>query len=86
MKQVNVHYAKTHLSKLLSEVEKGEEVFIARDGAAVAKLVPLTAAERRGWGILRGQIGDMDIARFLEPLPEDELRLWEGGDDLERDR
>jgi prevent-host-death family protein len=40
VKQVNVHEAKTQLSRLLQEVEKGEEIVIARNGTPVAKLVP----------------------------------------------
>jgi prevent-host-death family protein len=40
LKQVNVHEAKTQLSRLLQEVENGEEVVIARNGEPVAKLVP----------------------------------------------
>jgi len=87
MKQVNVHYAKTHLSKLLSEAEKGEEVFIARAGTAVAKLVPLDPGEKRGRGLLKRMGVELDMSRFFEPLPEDELRRWEGeGDDFEIDR
>jgi prevent-host-death family protein len=38
---VNVHHAKTHLSGLLSRVERGEEIVIARAGEPVARLVPL---------------------------------------------
>ena len=41
MKIMNVHQAKTHLSKILSEVEKGEEYIIARAGKAVARLSPV---------------------------------------------
>jgi prevent-host-death family protein len=40
VKQVNVHEAKTQLSRLLQDVEEGEEVVIARNGTPVAKLVP----------------------------------------------
>jgi prevent-host-death family protein len=40
VKQVNVHEAKTQLSRLLQAVENGEEVVIARNGEPVAKLVP----------------------------------------------
>jgi prevent-host-death family protein len=40
MEQVNVHVAKTQLSRLLARVEQGEEIVIARDGKPVAKLVP----------------------------------------------
>ena len=45
MSVVNVHYAKTHLSRLLSQVEADEEVVIARSGQPVARLV---AHKRRG--------------------------------------
>ncbi len=38
---VNIHAAKTHLSRLISRVEAGEEIVIARDGRPVARLVPL---------------------------------------------
>jgi prevent-host-death family protein len=40
MRMVNVHEAKTQLSRLLQEVEEGEEIVIARNGTPVAKLVP----------------------------------------------
>jgi len=41
MTQVSVHEAKTHLSRLLKDVERGEEVIIARNGEPVAQIVPL---------------------------------------------
>jgi len=44
MDQVNVHEAKTHLSRLLERVEAGEEIVIARSGKPVARLVALQAA------------------------------------------
>jgi prevent-host-death family protein len=53
LKTVNVHEAKTTLSALLSEVERGEEVTIARNGTPVAKLVRVTASHRRQPGLLR---------------------------------
>lgn len=68
MKQVNIHAAKTHLSRLLDEVAAGEEVVIARSGRPVARLVPivLPAAGRRP-GSLKGRIR---IGRdFDAPLP-----------------
>jgi prevent-host-death family protein len=52
---VNMHDAKTHLSRLVERVLAGEEIVIARGGRPVAKLVPFT--ERiapRGWGSMRG--------------------------------
>ena len=57
MTQVNVHEAKTHLSKLLARVEAGEEVVIARDGKPVAKLVrPDQPPGKREFGQLRGSV------------------------------
>jgi prevent-host-death family protein len=64
MRQVNVHAAKTQLSKLLEAVENGEEVVIARNGTPIARLVPhAPRPQRTGYGSLRGQI---DMSRFDE--------------------
>lgn len=53
--QVNIHDAKTHLSRLVERVERGEEIVIARAGEPVARLVPLSRGVRRhGRGSLRG--------------------------------
>lgn len=57
MDQVNIHDAKTHLSRLVERVEAGEEIVIARGGRAVARLVPLQArTQPRKLGLLRGKI------------------------------
>jgi prevent-host-death family protein len=57
MEQVNVHEAKTQLSKLLARVEQGEEIVIARDGRPVAMLVPhRPARKRREGGFMKGKI------------------------------
>lgn len=77
MSIVNVHQAKTHLSRLLAEVEAGEDVVIARDGEPVARLVPCKAVARRQPDVLKGKIEVPDS--FFHPLPEDELAAWEGG-------
>jgi prevent-host-death family protein len=45
METVNIHAAKTHLSKLLEKVEKGEEFIIARAGKPIARVSPCTASE-----------------------------------------
>ena len=74
---VNVHEAKTRLSQLLAQVEAGEEVVIARNGEPVARLVPAKKKGRRQPGTLAGK-GYVDDS-FFDPLPEEELRLWEGG-------
>ncbi len=58
MNQVNIHEAKTQLSRLLEQVENGEEVVIARNGKPIARLCKYSAAttRRRQAGSLKGQI------------------------------
>lgn len=77
MVTVNVHEAKTHLSRLLVDAEAGEDVVIARNGKPVAKLVPVARKGKPQFGTLKGKIKIDE--RFFEPLPEEELKLWEGG-------
>lgn len=76
MPVVNVHQAKTQLSRLLAQVEAGEEVIIARRGQPVARLVPCQLRGKRRFGAMKGEIVVDDS--ILEPLPEDELAAWEG--------
>ena len=77
MEAVTVHVAKTHLSQLLSRVERGEEIIVARGKRPVARLVPYhPPAARRQFGALRGIVSVGP--EFFEPLPEDELARWEG--------
>ncbi len=76
MPVVNVHQAKTQLSRLLAQVEAGEEVIIARRGQPVARLVRCQLRGKRRFGAMKGQIVVDDS--ILEPLPEDELAAWEG--------
>jgi prevent-host-death family protein len=69
MRQVNVHEAKTGLSRLLEEVEAGERVVIARAGKPVAVLVPFKAAvKRRKLGQFAGQV---KIHDDFDELPDD---------------
>lgn len=68
MTQVNVHQAKTHLSRLLKRVAAGEEVIIARAGKPVARLVPVERAGRRALGTDRGLFEVPED--FDAPLPE----------------
>ena len=75
-KTVNVHEAKTHFSKLIARVERGEEIVIARAGHPVARLAPLHAkAEGRVLGSARGQVWIGED--FDAPLPEDVLGDFE---------
>ena len=76
----NVHDAKTQFSKLLDRAHAGEEIILAKAGKPYAKLVPIRAERsRRIPGRFAGlfAVGD----EIFDPLPEEELRLWEGRDD-----
>jgi prevent-host-death family protein len=79
MATVTIHQAKTNLSKLIARVEAGEEVVILRGKNPVARLAPIeTKNMKRRFGMLKGKIPDLPDEFFFEPLPEEELRLWEG--------
>lgn len=68
-KAVNIHEAKTHLSRLIERVEAGEEITIARAGRPVAKLVPLTRrTEPRPLGLWKGKV--VIKPDFDDPLPD----------------
>ena len=73
---VNMHEAKTGLSRLVERAEAGEEIIIARAGKPAAKLVPFTARRPRRLGLLDGQFTIPDD--FNAPLPESLLRAFEG--------
>ena len=73
---VKVYEAKTHLSALLSRVEAGETIVIARGDRVVAELAPHQPAATREMGFLDFDVPDS----FFEPLPEEELALWEGAE------
>ncbi len=76
VRQVNVHTAKTELSKLLLDVERGREVVIARNGTPVAKLVPFPAvgAKRLRVDSWKGRI--QMAVDFDAPLTAAELEEW----------
>ena len=81
MKTVNIHEAKTHLSKLLARVAKGEHIVIARAGSPVAELrpcAPRRVPRQSGWAKDKIEI----IGDFNAPLPDDVLDLFygKGGD------
>jgi prevent-host-death family protein len=74
---VNIHAAKTHLSSLLEDVLRGEEVVIAKAGKPIAKIVPVAAEKkRRRPGIMRGQAWAAPDA--WDPDPELERLFYEG--------
>jgi prevent-host-death family protein len=68
--EVNIHEAKTHLSRLLERVAMGEEVIIAKAGTPVAKLVPVKSAARKfKLGSAKGEFVVPDD--FNDPLPKE---------------
>jgi len=76
MEQVNVHEAKSHLSRLLDRVEAGEEILIARAGRPVARLSPYKAEDTpRVPGVWRGRV---HIADDFDELPEELTRAFNG--------
>lgn len=74
---VNIYVAKTHLSRLIDQVNAGEEIVITRHGRPVARLVPAAEAQPRKPGLLEGK-GCWIAEDFDDPLPDDLLDLFEG--------
>jgi prevent-host-death family protein len=74
-KTVNLHEAKTHLSRLLERVRAGEEIVLAKSGVPYARLVPVDGADRVP-GRLKGRI-EVDDQVFDQPLPDSELEAWQ---------
>ncbi len=73
---VNMHEAKTDLSRLVERALAGEDVVIARAGVPVVRLVPVQQTGKRRLGQWRGQVKLRED--FDAPLAEDELKLWNG--------
>ncbi|HXV61217.1 MAG TPA: type II toxin-antitoxin system Phd/YefM family antitoxin [Vicinamibacteria bacterium] len=74
--EVNVHEAKTHLSRLLARVAAGEEIIISKAGKPVARLVPFHGAgKKRVPGQDRGKVWIAED--FDAPLPEEIQKLFE---------
>lgn len=77
MRTVNIHAAKTQLSRLVDDAAKGEEIIIAKAGKPVARLAPLAGTPRkRLLGTLAGKIHVSED--FDAPLPDDILDAFEG--------
>jgi prevent-host-death family protein len=78
MTTVNIHEAKTHLSRILDRVQSGEEIIIAKAGKPIARLVPVIAQDaRRVAGTYKGRVRIR--ANFDADLPDDLLDAFEGG-------
>jgi prevent-host-death family protein len=74
--QVNVHEAKTHLSRLLDRVSRGEDVVIAKAGRPVARLVPYVDGD--GPRELGGWAGQVWMADDFDALPAALLAAFRG--------
>jgi prevent-host-death family protein len=75
VEQFNIHDAKTHLSRIIERVERGEEITISRAGTPVAKIIPLAPRRpRTGRGSLRGKLvlaRDWDSDQVNESIAAD---------------
>lgn len=75
MATATIHQAKTNLSKLIEQAERGEEVLIARGKKVVAKIVPVAETPKhRRLNVFEGKF--KVTRKFFEPLPEEELDAW----------
>lgn len=79
MSQVNLHFAKTHLSRLIQQALSGEEVILARAGTPLVRLVPVDGpVPERTLGLDAGKIVIADD--FDAPLPEFEATFYGEGE------
>jgi prevent-host-death family protein len=73
---INIHEAKTHLSRIVEEVAAGKEVVIAKAGKPMARLVPMKqGVTKKHLGLLKGKI--KIPSDFNKALPETVMRLFE---------
>jgi prevent-host-death family protein len=75
----NMHEAKTQLSRLAERAANGEEIVIARNGHALAKLVPIPERKPRKLGLWKGMVSIGDD--FDDALPAEIQRHFEGRGD-----
>lgn len=76
---VNIHAAKTQLSKLVERAHRGEEIILAKNGKAYARLVPLESDNLapRQLGFLDIKLSPESTEALLAPLSDDELERWQ---------
>ena len=80
MIKLNIHEAKTHLSKYLARLEQGETIVLCRRNTPIAEIRPLLGApgKPRRLALAKGTI--QILPSFFDPLPTDELAAFEGED------
>lgn len=78
MKSINIHEAKTHLSRYLAQLEQGETILLCKRNVPIAEIRPVSKEGRkeRQFGTAKGLI--RIPPSFFDPLPDDELDLWDG--------
>lgn len=78
MIKLNIHEAKTHLSRYLAELEKGETILLCRRNIPIAEIrpVPKVRKKKRPIGLAKGTFEIPDS--FFDPLPDDLIDLFEG--------
>lgn len=75
--EINIHEAKTHLSKLLNRVMAGEEIIIAKSGVPIARIVPIISkVKKRSPGSANGKV--IISPDFDAPLPDEIMDAFEG--------
>ena len=80
MIRLNMHEAKTHLSRYVARLKEGETIILCRRNEPVAEIraLPTTPKKRRPFGLARGQF--TVPSTFFEPLPEEVIASFEGAD------
>ncbi|MGE4243286.1 type II toxin-antitoxin system Phd/YefM family antitoxin [Ramlibacter sp.] len=77
MQSVNIYDAKTRLSQLVDKAAEGEDVVVSRNGKPLVRITKLQVEKRKiRYGLLKGKVQIPDD--FDAPLPESELKLFEG--------
>jgi prevent-host-death family protein len=82
-----IHEAKTNLSRLIARASAGEEIIIAKGKEPIVRLTPVTPRSpgKRGIaGSMKGIRPELPDSFFFDPLPEEELKAWEGEDETSR--
>ena len=78
MIKLNIHQAKTHLSRYLRDIEAGETIVLCQHNVPIAEIRPLPKRRKtpRRLGTAKGKVSVPP--EFFEPLPEEILRAFEG--------
>ena len=80
MRTINIHEAKTHLSRLIEQAARGEEFIIAKSGKPMVKVVPLDAGDTVAQRRLGFMAGEITVPDDFDHMGRDEIeRQFEGG-------